>query len=161
MGVPYGGDRLKPSGHSWRDRSGEWHKGISDPEFQDKNEAKSLTMQSFEVILAAVKIEDFEFAIETAMGVQESLPTECQQLGANLLQLLGSFVAKGGGLSGESGERFKAKETEAKLDPRALPQAEREGHDVYRTKEGRKFVRPKSSPPTGYPAGKEPTKVSR
>jgi hypothetical protein len=112
-GVPYGGEQMEVGAK--RLGQGKWGHGRSDP----RSEAYSAWYdEEWMYLLGAVKLEDYEFAIQEAMKIQEGLPTECQQLGANLLQLLGSFVAKGGGVSGVPGTRFKPKESEVPTDPR-------------------------------------------
>ena len=122
MGVAYGGEHMEigigmhPSRHHDRD----WGPGQSDPRSIGKHGPERIAGHEyyFNAILQGVKVENFPKAIEAATVMQEGLPTECQQLGANLLQLLGSFVAKGGGQSFATGANFKPKESEVPTDPR-------------------------------------------
>jgi len=131
MSVPYGGKRMEVGAKRQYDKAkgpvynvDRWTHGASDPRHRPAGvvtrygRPTSHNEEIFEDILQGVKLENYPAAIEAAYGIQEGLPTECQQLGANLLQLLGSFIAPGGGLSGESGEGFRPKESEVPTDPR-------------------------------------------
>jgi len=125
MSVPYGGKRMEVGAKRQYEKSSgpvhnvdRWTHGASDPRKKRTWDNSTAYESIFEDILQGVKLENYPAAIEAAYEIQEGLPTECQQLGANLLQLLGSFIAPGGGLSGESGEGFRPKESEVPTDPR-------------------------------------------
>jgi len=138
MGVPYGGQRLKVGQR--RTAPGKWEHGYSDPQFPRKDPSKPHERsysygqtagqqheQSWLYILGGVKLEAYDFALATATALQEGLPTECQQLGADLMQLLGSFIGTTARTSGpeHSGASFRSKERAVPTDPRVRQQGPR------------------------------------